>query len=62
MAIDYDLVLYVYNSLKKGYKPSVKLDKIMAMHEALENGQCTCDDEVLVSMIYAIVDYVNNNR
>lgn len=62
MAIDYDLVLYVYNSLKKGYKPSVNLDKIVAMHQAIESGQCTCDDEVLVSMIYAIIDHLNKNR
>lgn len=57
MEIDYDLVLYVYNSIKIGNKPAVNLDSIASMYDGLESGQIDCDNEVLISMIYFIVEY-----
>jgi len=55
--IDYDLVLYVYNSIKCGNKPAVDLNKIANMYDGIENGSISCDNEVLVSMIYFIVEH-----
>ena len=57
MEIDYDLVLYVYNSIKRGNNPAVNLNNIAVMYDGLESGQIKCDNEVLVSMIYFIVEH-----
>ncbi len=55
---DYDLILYVYRSLKNNIKPSVNMRRIKGMYLYVKNRDFE-GDEILVTMLCYIIEHMD---